>query len=401
MSGWQFGDKKKALWSLIIGCSLLILGATSVFPNSEEEKENETTYVGSALTLSHNIQGNFNALGDTILVSSPIQGDCDIIAHKIILNAKVEGDAELFASRIIIAQNARVEGQTSIAGQRVSLEGALSGDASIKADRVYVNADVGGELIIKSNVIEIGKNARLSHGFSYPKGASVIISKNAQIFGETHTFEEVESSVFKEFENIFENPTLSKLIVFLGLFLQKGFEQYLSLGATLWTFSGLLCLWVVAFGCVLLFCRATPLILQEMTQNSFKNPGRSLGIGFLGVIGLPFFAFMMCVTIVGIPFAFLLILFYGALLFLGKIMGIWLVGQTLLRLTPLKEKKSLGWGVLMFLVSFPLVSFLSFIPLVGWLFAVLVFLIGVGSILGRVFFLPYRIKRDHVLYLKS
>ncbi len=393
---------------------LLLLGMTSVgfcseiqsLPESrvhmginvdlKEDNASDTTVIGSQIILESGVSGDFNALGENISVSSPVQGDFEVIGNRISINSVIEGDVQIFASKVYFMPSSFVGGQTKIVAQKVFLKGNLSGDVLIKARKVYINGVVGGALRLNAHKIIVGNKAVLKQGFSCPHGSSVTISKEAQIKGKVSYFDPKKSDEVVNLEQIFEGGLWAKIIRFVDDIMTKDVQKYWDFSSTFWSLSLFLFVWIVAIGCVFLFYRATPLLLQNLTQSAIKNPGRALGVGLVGLVFIPLFGVLMCLTLVGIPFAFLIMLFYCALLFLGKIIGIWIFAQWLVLFTPLKKKVSLGRDILMFTVSLGIISILSLIPVLGVLFMTLVFLMGVGSILGVIFFR----EGSHVLYIQ-
>ncbi|MBS0185442.1 MAG: hypothetical protein JSS34_03715 [Proteobacteria bacterium] len=365
--------------------------------NLKNTAESDTTVVGSQIVLENETSGDFNALGENIAILSPVQGDFEVIGNRVTINSLIEGDAQIFASKVYFMQNASVEGQSKIIAQKVFLKGALLGDTYIKARKVYINGIMQGAVLLDAHKIVIGNQAIIKQGFSCPKGALLTLSKEAQIIGGITYFNPTQAEAIAHNDQIFEAGVWAKTFHFFEEIITKEVQKYWDFSSTLWSLALFLFVWLVAIGCIFLFYQATPLFLQDLTQMALENPGRSLGIGLVGLVLIPFFGILMCLTFVGIPFAFLIFLFYFALLFLGKIIGIWIFAQWLVLYTPLKKKISLGRDVLMFTLSLGIISILSLIPVLGWLFMTLVFLMGVGSILAVIFFR----ERKSVLLLEK
>lgn len=347
----------------------------------------DVTAFGAHVFLDNKVGGDFSAMGEDIAIHSPIEGDLDVIGGKVVLSSEIKGDAQIFASKILFKEGSLIVGKSHILARKVSLKGRIEGDVLIRARKVYIDGMINGTSMIDSPKIILGKHAVLKGKMIYPRGSSLKISEEAKLLGGQEFFEknrlEGQEEIFEG--DIFEGIPSTQIYNFMHSFLHKGFNEHWSFNMGWGSFFIIVLLWIVAFIVISLFYRATPRILQDITQEALENPGRSLGIGLIGFVLIPFLCILMCITVIGIPVALIIGLFYFVLLFLGKILGVWFFAQWVLRLTPFKEKPSCGRDFLAFIVSLPIVSCLSLIPLLGWLFAVLIFLMGFGALLSHMF----------------
>lgn len=354
---------------------------------------------GARIFLDNKVEGDFNAMGEDIVILSPVQGNLDIVARKVLVSSKIKGDAQIFASRVLFKERARVEGKTYILAQKVVLKGRMKGEVLIRAQKVYLDGKIEGNLIIDAPKIILGKNVILNGALIYPQGAFLKISKEAKIIGGQKFLEKSKMEEYGEdFENdVFEGIIDSQVHNIMHTFLHKGVEGHWSFNMNWGPFLIIILLWIVAFSVLSLFYRASPHILRNLTNEALENPGRSLGIGLIGLIMIPVLAILMCLTIVGIPVALIVGFAYFLFLFLGKILGVWIFAQWFLSFTPFREKPSCGRDLVSFLIALPVVSCLSLIPLFGWLFAMLIFLTGFGVLLSRMV-LP---KKRRVIYINE
>lgn len=358
----------------------------------KDSHTSDTIVIGSNVLLENKIKGDFNALGENVLIASPIQEDLDVIGNRVMVSSFIEGDAQIFASKVKFTSSSSVKGQTKITAQKVFLGGNFQGDVFVKSHRVYINGTTEENLNLKAHKIVVGSQAILKKGFSCPKGAMLTINPRARILESIVYFDEKENSLQASFDKTFETGLFSKIAMFFDGALTKCVSKIGDLRTSTWSLSVFIFLWIVALGCIFIFHRITPGTLWRLSEKALENPGRSLGLGLAGLIFIPFFALLMALTLVGVPFSFVIILFYSILLFLGKIVGTWVLGQWLVRFTPFRSHPSFGKDIFIFTIALIMVTFLGLIPILGWLFATLVFLMGIGSILGVLFF------KDPVFY---
>ena len=359
----------------------------------------DMTAVGAHIVLDNKVGGDFNAMGEDIIIRSPIEGDFDAIGGKVILNSKIKGDAQIFASNVLFKEHSWVEGRTHILAQKVSLQGNIKGDVLVRARKVYIDGMINGTVVIDSPKIILGQHAVLKGKIVYPPRAFLKISKTAKLMGGQEFLDksnlEVQEEIFEG--DVFEGIGEAQIYNMMHSFLHKGFDGHWTFNMGWGPFFVIVLLWIVAFIVISLFYRATPRILQSLTQEALENPGRSLGVGLIGFVMIPILGILMCMTIIGIPVALFLGLIYFILLFLGKILGVWLFAQWSLKLTPFRDKPSCGRDFLGFIIALPIISCLSLIPLFGWLFAVLIFLLGFGALLSHIF-LP---KGPRFIYIRE
>jgi hypothetical protein len=107
----------------------------------------------------------------------------------------------------------------------------------------------------------------------------------------------------------------------------------------------------------------------------------SVALGFALLASLPLLALLAAITIVGLPFALLVVLSYPALLMLGYACGLIAASDALLaRLAPARANAP-GWRIAALIVVALLLTLVGWVPLLGWLPGLLVLAAGLGALL--------------------
>jgi hypothetical protein len=129
------------------------------------------------------------------------------------------------------------------------------------------------------------------------------------------------------------------------------------------------------FGLILLVF--TPGSVEQGISVLRSRPGKSLFWGLAVFFGVPIFAVLLMVTIVGIPIGVATLLTLPLLLLLGFTTGV--LGLSDWVLNRSGEGKRTGQRLLLLAAGVVIYAALSFVPFVETLFFVLVLLIGLGA----------------------
>src|SRR5580704_8204362 len=316
---------------------------------------------------------------DTVRIDGDISGDLYAFAHNVIVNGHVGGDVLGFAQNLQI--NGHVDGNvrtwsqsltivgsvainvlagadtfeldpkgaiggsvTSFAGQ-VSLDGPVARDVLSKGGHFSLNNKLGGNLEVSADDISIGSEAQVAGGMTYKGDKAPKIDTGAKIAGPV----------------------------------QAKYEQHVSKYKTVHYYWHLALSWAASllFGLVLIL--AIPAFYSDV-QRSLDRIGMSGGMGFLAVAGVPFAAFIACITIVGLAVGISTILLYGIGLYSAHVfVGGW-IGRRLLG-------EASGNGALFgrLALGLAILSAIRLIPWVGSIVAVIVILWGAGAIAVTVY----------------
>jgi len=129
-----------------------------------------------------------------------------------------------------------------------------------------------------------------------------------------------------------------------------------------------------------------PAKMVAMKEDLVANPGRNLGVGFLGWVALPVVMLALVLTIIGIPVAIAVALALSLVVLTGLVaMGL-IVGE---RVERALGRKWPGLGgqtqLVQAMAGVGLLWLVQTLPVVGWLIWVLAAVAGMGVILGTRF----------------
>lgn len=225
------------------------------------------------------------------------------VARELTIGRKVEGTLSAAGEIVILTRDAEVEGDTWIAGRRVAVEGELEGDLSIRAQEALVNGEVKGDVTFYGLDLALGPDADIDGSVTYYSPSTARIDKGAKVAGAIngHDFKPGESAEpapppSVETRERWRRDHMNEREAGTGLS-APGYHMSAA-GAV---FFGLL-----AIGMAML----APVTTLRMRDGLAAEPTLAIGLGLLWLIGIPVLAVLVAITIVGLPFAFLLLLLW-------------------------------------------------------------------------------------------
>jgi len=126
-----------------------------------------------------------------------------------------------------------------------------------------------------------------------------------------------------------------------------------------------------------------PAFSREAASAIQREWWQSAGVGCMMLIGVPFAAVVLMITIIGIPLALMMVFGYVVLLMLGYVIAAIFVGDFALEKLGGDRVKSVGWRLLFLLLALVLLSIVRHMPLIGGLAVALLFVAGIGAFTMR------------------
>jgi len=300
------------------------------------------------VAVTDTIHDDIAARGD-VTVAGVVEGDLAAIGGSISISGKVEGDVAAIGGPVTLTQGGEVGGDLAAIGGPATIGGKVLGDV----------AGVGGPVDLDSTAVVEGDVATVGGAITKAPGAQIKGEVKALDLGLINRFipRAVGTVRFGH-----EHPVVGRFAM---------------LGLNLVWFLGL---WVLVILVVVFLPRHTEVISESVTGNFFLA-------GLIGIIAeilvLPLFV-LLCITIIGIPFALILepILVLVAFLMGFAAMAL-VIGKRLVHGLSWKVAGPLGLATLgyLLLVVFFLVGRLIGIP--GGVFSVLGWmLIGLGWLIS-------------------
>ena len=230
----------------------------------------------------------------------------------------------------------RTVGQVVVFRGVASIQGVAHGDVVVFSGRVSVAGQVSGNVVALDGAVVLASTAQI-RGDVISRG-TVAVRKGAQVQGE-----------------IRENVPLS----------MRGPVEILGPLAT-WlavSISGLL------LGLVLLW--VAPRASESVVATARRAPWASAGWGIGMLVGLPFIALVLALTLVGLPLALVVALALGFAMFVGYAWAAWVLGRALL--PPPRGR------IVAFLAGFAILRLVGAVPVIGGVTWVLAGAFGLGA----------------------
>ncbi len=317
---------------------------------------------GGQVDLNQTVTGDALLAGGGVSISERIGGDLYATGGGVSIDAPVAGNARIAAGQVEITKRGQVFGKTTLVGGRVTVLGKAGRQLTVFGEHVTLDGEVAGNVTIASRTLSIGPNARISGKLTYRGSVPAQADPAAVINGGINylTF---------DFEDETYQP-VARVVAWVG---------------------------VIAFTVGLFLIGMLAIILApqstaHMSRLARGRPVSSLALGLVAIVCVPIAVVLLMLTIVGIPFAFMLLLSWPMILIFGYLAGVMAVSDAVAG--PSAEAK----GRRIFLLAMGLGIMLLFarVPLAGWCIGMLLLVMGVGAMalnaMGAT--VPVRIKKE-------
>jgi hypothetical protein len=302
------------------------------------------------------------------LAKGKVVNDNLLAAGEIIrIDGDVKGDLLAFGSEITI--NGNVDGNIIAAGGKVTLNGVVKNDLLAGAGEMYVGKDsrIGRDLYVGAGSANIGgkifRNTKLGVGKLIIDPATTIkgsldysvryshISDKASIVGK------VTASTMPDYQDRVNE-------IFAGIVLTK-------------EIVGTLTILLIGILAIIFMPNQVKLINDSMTSQFWK----SLGWGVLSILVIPLLITLLIITLIGAPLGMLLLAYYVFGIYIAAIFTSMVIGQWILSKIN-KAHLSLIWALA---IGFVIYKLLTWVPIVGWLFHLIVLLWAFGALVSSRF----------------
>ena len=267
---------------------------------------------------------------------------------------EVNNDIDLTSGDLLISEGDKgLEKFNSVSDDDIEFNKKIFGSNAIFGDTVHDNGIVQGiNTTFGNNVVYNGTS---DYGFVFGNNVTVngnIINDGA-VFGNNVTFG--------------KDAVIGRDITSMSSFASDVKEE--TTGDIVWDKVSSLLSLLIIFS-VLYFL--VPKLFDNLNRDLLKD----FGAGLIVLIGLPIVCFFLFISVLGLPLAILLILFYIALIYLGTIFTGYLCGEVLFNKL---NKKNVN-KYLMGLTGIVIVFVLKLIPFIGMLVTFIVICISLGSL---------------------
>jgi len=312
------------------------------------------------------VEEDLYVTGDNVMIKGVVDGDLVIFGQNVTVDGTVTGDMYVFGNTVSIAGS--IYGNVFAFGSNVSIKGTLGQNIYVGSMMVDIDANVGKDLNVASGTTKIvgsiGDDVRVATGQ---------LSSDATVTGDF--------LVSSESINIVEEKIAGELVVSTKesrvaqtpkFEFRSGDFLGFNLGLAMVSFVGM---YIVG----LLLIYAAPvktLAIEKKITTSWEELLKSLGIGLVILFAIPLPLFILALTLVGAPLAFLIT---AILIFLVTFGTLWTeaaVGHKVLSLAKLKDNSRF----LSLLVGRLITVIIKLIPFVGTLYSLTLSMVTVGAV---------------------
>lgn len=325
---------------------------------------------GGTITLNDSVQFDLIAAGGEIFVNGYVGDDIRSAGGRLHIKGNVGGDVVVAGGTIFIDQSVIISGSMLVGGGEVTIDGIVMGQLNSGAGRLVLNGKVQKDIDCRGGQLEING---LIMGQSILAATDIAIGTKAEFHGDVHYWNENGALDLK-------NSVKGGAATFdPNLKMETGQKNYLGFA------SIFLLLFYLGAAFLMIF------IMQYLFSETFKKAAstvlndtlKSLGVGFLFVIGIPVAIVVSFVTIVAIPVGLILLFTYLILFLLATSISSVVIANWLNNV----YFKGKGRYTKLIFISFFVFVFLklfSLIPFVGFPITVLVVCMAWGAILLNI-----------------
>lgn len=276
----------------------------------------ELIAVGANVEVAGDIREGMKAFGANVVIPGEVQGDLIVLGANVVLSGKYHSKVKGAAANLVLSGT--FDDNVEVVGSKIT---------------IMPTTTIKGDLIYSTPLLEQQKGSQIM-GKVTRKALRVREREVVQWWGKS-----------------------KKVIASIGIFF-----WILSLPAFL------------IAGCLIHY--AFPKKTDAIVTTISASPWKSTGIGFVFLVVVPVGIIISLFTLVGIPAAIIAALLYAIILYISRIyIGVW-IGRKLLGFIKKSLATSFFWP---FLVGTIIITLLSLIPIVGWLFRLFLLLISLGA----------------------
>ena len=300
---------------------------------------------GGQVDLNKPVNGDAVLAGGGVYLSERVGGNLYATGGSVLIDAPIAGNARLAGGHVEITRRGQVLGKTTLVGGRVTVLGKAGRQLAVFAEYVTLDGEVAGNATIASRALSIGPNARVSGKLTYRGSVPAQIDPAAVITGGID---------YLSFD--FEDETYRPVA-----------------RAVAWV--GAIAFTVGLFLIGMLVIIVAPESTAHMSKLVRVRAISAFAMGLVTILCVPIAIVLLMLTIVGIPFAFMLLLAWPIILILGYLAGVMALSDAIAGHSAGAKRRRI------FLLAVALGAMLLFarVPFAGWFIGMLLLVMGVGA----------------------
>ena len=295
--------------------------------------------------------GGANLAAEDVEVSGQVDRSLRVAGADIDVEGTVGGDVLAASGKLRLFPNATVGEDMLIGGGEVTVDGAVGGDIRGSADELTVSNTVGGRLDVEVETLTLTGTARVAGDVRYSADEDAEVAQGAQVGGETVRRAQNEEGL--------------------------GSGDY---RVGLWELGRLLAGLITGLLLVLFIPRAMARVADQARINVIWTAL----VGLLWLVLAPVAMVILLVTVLGIPFALVLLGMYLIVLYLSQVFVGMAIGRAILPKG--WDRDGRGYNLLAMAIGVTLLGVLRGIPapVVGLVVGAITAVIGLGAFVRAI-----------------
>ena len=308
---------------------------------------------------------SFEGASDTIVVGEDeTYENVAGVAGTIIVRGTVTGDVAGAAGTIHVTDSGRVDGDVSAAAGTVRIDGTVGGSVSVAGGTVEIgeSARIGGDLDVGASFLAV--DGRVD-GDVRAGAETITVGPTAVVGGEFRydaaTFDRDADATFQG--GVVRDPSIG----------QSAGPDFGTLDIPAWVGAVYGLVANLLLGVLLL--AVFPRFSADVAERVASQPVKTGGVGFLVLLVVPVALLVLAITIVGLPLSVVGAITFGIAIWISVVYGQFAVGSWVLGLADTENR----WlALLVGLLGF---AILGAVPVIGGLFELAAFLLGLGALM--------------------
>lgn len=344
-------------------------------------QEEDLWLLGGEVDVSGMVEGAVWIAGGEINITAPIDGELWVAGGIITLKGSVDDEVHLFGGEVLFdgaatgevvvaggivefTKTAAVREELAVYGGEVKLNGTFSDDVMAIGREIEVAGTYVADVVLRGETIKIAPGTRIVGSLEIYADEEPVLPEGFAAEG-SYRFEHIDPEDITELDFDTMGPLAPILLV-------AGVGAFISVIITFFVFFiGVL---------VILISPETPQRTAEQIQN---EPVKSGLIGLAAMIIIPIIFAILCATLVGIPIAIIVMLFYFLLLLLGYLCAAYTIAAIAFERTG--QTLSFGMRLSYIVVGLVALYVAGLVPVIGEIAVAFAMVFGVGGLITMMF----------------
>ncbi|HLC44688.1 MAG TPA: polymer-forming cytoskeletal protein [Patescibacteria group bacterium] len=303
------------------------------------------------VTVDSPVAGDVLVLGRNVSINNTIGGSVRSLAQTVHIDGRVERNITIAAQNIEITRESNVLGSVYAAGGSVAIAGNIEGSVWIWSRSVIITGKVQGNLRINAKQIRFENGAEVEGTVTYQSPTIPQVADSAKLGKVVRSEDDWFPGVFHR------TPVVRFLLAFIHL----------------------LSLLLAAF----VLWKIFPRIVSGLVDKREDRYRQALLSGAISLLVVPVGLGILAITIIGLPLSILGFLIWGIMLYFGSITGFLFLGASVLEYAHQGDPGGV-FPLRALLVGIVIAVLVGFVPVLGEIFQLLVWLWGYGTLLDRL-----------------